>query len=529
MRQEVLRLGERRAVRLVEVLGEGGFGVVWRGELTGAAGLMKPVAVKVLNRSAAEIPELASRLRDEARMLALLRHRAIVGVDDLVEVDGRWALVMEYVEGVDLERLMEAGPLPARPLCEVLLEAASALHAAHSATHPVTGAPLELVHRDIKPANLRITAGGEVKLLDFGIARARFEAREATTRDLSFGSVGYMAPERWEGREGPPSDVYALGIVGIEALSGSQLGQLPVEAQRHAARLHVALNALETIPEELRDLLAAMTDYFPEQRPSAAKVVTGLRATLLLAEGPWLAEWAPGALASLPAPERSERSAGDNTPTFASQAAQVREPPPRTEVLAPAEPPPERGRGGRWLALGGLVVVLAAAVLVVGVAGVGGAAWFLAAPAPAPAPTVTAPAPEPSEPPPVDEGTAAPAPEPAPLARPVPEPVAKPAPRPAPVPAPVAHSAPVPAPTARPEPAPVALGEVVLDSSGIQNAVLRGADGKTHYPGPLPAGTYSARVTFTDGVTIQVDAIPVRAAQTTTLKCSDRAQTCMIR
>ena len=98
----------------------------------------------------------------------------------------------------------------ARSSIEIAVEVASALHVVHSATDAATGKPLNIVHRDLKPSNVRVTPHGEVKLLDFGIARAAFPGREAVTGSLRFESAGYVAPERIFGMDTPAVDIFSL-------------------------------------------------------------------------------------------------------------------------------------------------------------------------------------------------------------------------------------------------------------------------------------------------------------------------------
>ncbi|MBK9649375.1 MAG: protein kinase [Deltaproteobacteria bacterium] len=105
-------MGEPRRYNILGTLGKGGFGTVYKAQLHGSAGFTKIVALKVLNAEVAGKEEFARRARDEARVLGLVRHRAIVQVDGLVVLQGHWVVVMEYVSGVDLKRLMQAGPVP---------------------------------------------------------------------------------------------------------------------------------------------------------------------------------------------------------------------------------------------------------------------------------------------------------------------------------------------------------------------------------------------------------------------------------
>ncbi len=289
----------RRSYRLMERLGQGGFGSVWRGQLVGASGFSKSVAIKVLSAEAEQVDEFVQRLRDEARILAMLRHRSIVQVDDLVTIDGRWAVVMEYIDGADLAEVLKLGPVPARAACGLGLEIAGALQAAHSAINPENGRPVHIVHRDIKPANIRLTHAGEVKILDFGVARGVFDEREAQTRSLAFGSLGYLAPERFDGEDTAAVDIYALGVILVEALTGRGMGQLSVRPKVHARSVEEAIERLEGFPEELSGLLRRMIAYDPGDRPDAGEVAKTLRNAQLVAEGDWLADWAPAALRSI--------------------------------------------------------------------------------------------------------------------------------------------------------------------------------------------------------------------------------------
>ena len=135
-------MNEVRRYRVLETLGKGGFGTVYRAELLGSGGFAKQVALKVLNDEGQR--EIALRLRDEARILGLLHHRAVVGVDNLVRLDPGWAVVMEYVAGVDATSLIRYGPAPVRVVLEIIEEVASALHAAYSQPSEMTGKPLYL-------------------------------------------------------------------------------------------------------------------------------------------------------------------------------------------------------------------------------------------------------------------------------------------------------------------------------------------------------------------------------------------------
>jgi eukaryotic-like serine/threonine-protein kinase len=194
--------------RMGAPLAAAGMGEVWvaRDPL-----LDRPVAVKVLGGALAGDGRAAERLRREARAAARLDHPNIARVLDLGEHDGRPYLVMELLEGESLAgRIDRAGPMAPGEAARVVAAVADALQAAHRAG---------VVHRDVKPGNVFLTAEGEVKVLDFGIASAAGEA-DLTTGDL-LGTAAYLAPERALGRPATPAaDIYSLGVVLYELLAG---------------------------------------------------------------------------------------------------------------------------------------------------------------------------------------------------------------------------------------------------------------------------------------------------------------------
>ncbi len=297
-----------RKYRVIEVVGRGGFGTVYRAEMIGTGGFTKQVAIKVLHNDNDAPAEMLERLRDEARILGLLRHRAIVGVDSLAMFDQGWAVVMEFVPGVDLASVVQNGPIPPKVALEIIEEVASALHAAYSVHPEGHDEPLRLVHRDIKPSNIRVTVHGEVKVLDFGVARANFSAREAHTSTYLFGSLKYMAIERLEGVESPAADIYSLGLVLAELLLGRDLPEPPRQAERYTRYVEKLLEdviaAVHSDPFQssegptagLLELIRTMLSDDYECRPTAAKVEHSCRSLRHVCEGPWLRDWAAAEL-----------------------------------------------------------------------------------------------------------------------------------------------------------------------------------------------------------------------------------------
>ncbi len=329
------RVQHGRSFRILETLGKGGFGVVYRAELTDTGGFSKQVALKIMSYEGDEADNIARRMRDEARMLGLIRHRAIVGVNSLVPLTDGWGVVMEYVDGVDLSSCIKAGPLPLAAGLEIIEEVAGALDAAYTANVPGRDEKLRLVHRDIKPSNIRVTRQGEVKLLDFGVARADFDAREAEeSSEFVMGSVRYMSPERRRGWETHQGDVYALGLVLANSLTRKRFAEPPEREADHARFLSTVIDTvrktlstnedpdIRAAAERVRFLLLEMLAFEPMDRPDARDVERRLRKIRkTLPSGHGLREYADQRVARLIRKEReSIESHGDTGKVYIERA-----------------------------------------------------------------------------------------------------------------------------------------------------------------------------------------------------------------
>ena len=254
-------------------------------ELTTDEGFSSVVAIKVLHGKWAAHTEIVQRARDEARLLGRLRHRNIVRVEDLTSIKGHCAIVMEYLEGVDFKTLVnhlvvKNERMSLRTAFEATGAVAEALWAAWEQKPLQGGEPLRLIHRDVKPSNIMLTMEGDIKLLDFGTARANFETREAHTQALAFGSQAYMPPERLMGEpDTPAGDVFSLGITAYEILAGGAFGKLHLREDRYEKSLDARLDSLELpaldpeLHNRVKGTLRAMLAYEPEHRPTAAQVV----------------------------------------------------------------------------------------------------------------------------------------------------------------------------------------------------------------------------------------------------------------
>src|SRR6266516_2335621 len=246
--------------RLEGPVARGGVGEVWRAtDLV----LGRPVAVKLLRAEYAQHPEVLARFRAEARHAGSVSHPGIAQVYDYGE-DGAAAspyLVMELVDGPSLARVLAAGPLAPAHAMDVLAQAAAGLQAAHAAG---------LVHRDIKPGNLLVGPSGQVKITDFGIAHAAWSAPLTQTGAL-VGTPAYLAPERVVGGPATPaSDLYSLGVVGYQCLTGT----VPFEGIPHevtTAHRHRTLPPLPpAVPAGVAELLLDLTAKDPAARPASA-------------------------------------------------------------------------------------------------------------------------------------------------------------------------------------------------------------------------------------------------------------------
>lgn len=317
--------GPRRRFELRRKIGEGSFGEVYLAEMVSAGDFRRPVALKLLHASVAKMRDAGRRIRDEARILGRLQHRHIVEVLDLVQVGDRWAVVMAYVPGADLEQVLDTllarGELPSvRATLEIGAAVARALAAAWSAVDE-GDRPLRVVHRDIKPGNIRLTTDGDVKVLDFGVARMDLDAREAKTRRPALvGTERYMAPERLLlTGDGPEADVYALGVTMLEALLVIEVDRAPVTAQDHAVwldetrgRLERAL-ASDPVGAELVPVVLSCLAWSPEERPGAEPLSTALAALASKAGGADLVAFARGVVATAALSARGEEVSAQGT------------------------------------------------------------------------------------------------------------------------------------------------------------------------------------------------------------------------
>ncbi|MFD3731260.1 protein kinase [Streptomyces sp. NPDC058632] len=260
--------------RLDDLLGSGGAANVYRGfDLR----LRRPVAVKVFRPDTGI--DIEENLHSEAVILARLHHPGLVTAYDAGQHNGRVFLVMQLIEGNTLRNRIAKGPLPPKATAELGIDLAHALAHAHEAG---------IVHRDVKPSNILLDASHRPYLTDFGISRL-LDATTRTATGTLIGTAAYLSPEQVLGRPvGRPADVYALGLVLLECLTGRlEYDGGPLEAA--IARLHRQPVLPHCLPEQLASLLRDMTALDEQNRPSAsdcARALAALAGTARLEAGP---------------------------------------------------------------------------------------------------------------------------------------------------------------------------------------------------------------------------------------------------
>jgi serine/threonine protein kinase len=220
--------------QILELLGRGGMGEVY---LAQDNTLERKVALKFLPRDLLRDPSAQGRLLDEARSVSRVQHPNIATVHSIEEDGGIFALCMEFIEGSTLKQLLSRGSIPMKQIVKIGADMSAALHAAHEQG---------VIHRDIKPANVMVTARGEVKVMDFGLA-LRPERVVHTLGPNTYGTVQYMSPEQARGEKlTPRSDIFSFGSTMYELVAG----KAPFNAANDLAILHAIIS---DEPAPLRD------------------------------------------------------------------------------------------------------------------------------------------------------------------------------------------------------------------------------------------------------------------------------------
>jgi serine/threonine protein kinase len=308
---------------ILQILGAGGMGRVYkvRNVLSD-----RVEAMKVLLPDLAGNPELADRFMREIKVQASLDHPNIAALHTALRIENQLMMLMEYVEGITLDKLMEAGPVPIEKAADCIAQVLSALSYAHARG---------VIHRDLKPANMMITPSGIVKLMDFGIAKMTAD-RKLTQTGSTVGSLYYMSPEQIKGEVNldPRSDLYSLGVSLYEVVTGARPFQGDSEYSIMAAHLQKnpppPIQISPNLPAGLNDVILQALEKEPAKRFQTADA---FRTALLYVCKP-------------------AQSVASAAPAAATAKPQPPIPPP-----PPAAAQPARAHRGLWISLGALIVV----------------------------------------------------------------------------------------------------------------------------------------------------------------------------
>ncbi len=270
---------------LVRKLAEGGMAEIFLAKQVGAEGFERNVVIKRMLQNLSHVPDFVGMFLDEARLAAQLSHQNIVQINDLGLADGCYYICMEYLAGEDFSTVVRAAGknreyVPVNVVCRVIADAAHGLHFAHDFKNE-QGQALGVVHRDISPSNLYVTFSGQVKVLDFGIAKAESRVTQ-TTAGVVKGKYMYMAPEQARGAVvDRRADVFSLGVSLYEALTNTR----PFARDNDLAILNAVLRCDFKPPRELRPelpaeletiVLRAMAAKVEDRYPSALALATDL-------------------------------------------------------------------------------------------------------------------------------------------------------------------------------------------------------------------------------------------------------------
>jgi serine/threonine-protein kinase len=338
---------------LMKVIGSGGMAVVW---LAHDRHLNRNVAVKMLSPSVAEDPTFQARFRREARHVASLSHPNIVQIYDF-GIDGNQPfIVMEYLVGDSLRSVLNHVPLlPVPAAADLAVQSLSALSQAHH---------LGIVHRDLKPSNILVSPTGDVKLVDFGVAKSIRDATEVTGHGSFVGTAAYASPEQRSGRPlGPSSDLYSMGCVLYRCLTGrlaSDADNPETDAPQHGGSVFPAIASIrDDVPDSMVQAVETALEEDPAQRFGSARAMASAFEPLA---GEGLGDLvAPPVDSSRPS---VEASAGDLTTEASSGSPLADDVPTRVRTRLSGVKSGVRTRRQRrlWAGLGVAIVVLATAI-----------------------------------------------------------------------------------------------------------------------------------------------------------------------
>jgi len=354
---------------LLERIATGGMAEIFRAKQLGLEGFEKELCIKRILPHLAREPQFIKMFLDEARIAARLSHPNITQIYNLGAQGGTYFIAMEYVDGQDLRevwRMCEARgqPMPPQYACRIVAEAAAALHHAHKKTNK-QGKPLGIVHRDVSPQNILVTRTGDVKVVDFGIAKAA-DSSTHTRAGVLKGKFAYMSPEQAAGgRIDRRTDIFALGVILHELITGVRLFKRDTDVSTLTAvgNCHVdpPSDSVEGVDDELDAIVLKALAKNPKDRFQDGE-------ELQLALEKWLVEKSlPSSSAALAqfiaglakdiekasidrrrksTSSKAERKKTDSTKLIRSQEAKIPDDADLEEEPEPLPAPPPRKRTG---------------------------------------------------------------------------------------------------------------------------------------------------------------------------------------
>ena len=284
---------------LFRELASGGMATVYLGRLRGESGFTRTVAIKRLHAHLAAHPQFVTMMIDEARLASRIRHPNVVSTVDVVRHQAEVLLVMDYVHGVSLAKIIEhvkaaGGHVPLPVIGAVVSGMLQGLHAAHEARDEF-GEPLHIVHRDVSPQNVLVGADGVARVVDFGVAKAAGRLQDSSAGQVK-GKVAYMAPEQLTGLADRRTDIFAASVVLWELLTGRRLFASETEVETITKILSGPIPSpreyVPAISELIEEMVMAGLDRVPQRRfASAREMDQALHRCMPVASTFDVAEW----------------------------------------------------------------------------------------------------------------------------------------------------------------------------------------------------------------------------------------------
>ena len=270
---------------------------------------IREVAIKLLRDSWKENKRSVMWLRQELSLLQSLHHSSIPTIYEMTSIRGRVAIVMEWINGMDLKRLVHGmrnmkQRIPLKVTLGLIADVAESLDTIYNQAPSAGRPPLRILHGNLKPSNIMVSPKGKTSLLDFGMTASDIGGRESETREMQFDTMEYMAPERlFFEPQGPSSDVYSLAVTLFEMLAGKPIGKALPSAEQHMLRVEkYCQHLLRPMPlglevkEELADLLISGMAYEAERRPMAYEFANRARRMAEVISGVGSSQWSQKAI-----------------------------------------------------------------------------------------------------------------------------------------------------------------------------------------------------------------------------------------